>query len=534
MTMNLLFVSIHIEQSARAVPLGPAMLAAVLDRKLPAVQTDILNLYLVQSAVECAEAILSRNPVYVGFSMYMWNRSLTLEIAEILKERRPEVVLFAGGAEVAMDRAGSFREGPLDFVLPGECEESIVTAMTHLIEGGDPQVLLEDIVSAPIKDLSTLPSPFLDQTLNLDDYSGVLWELSRGCPFRCDFCYESRGESGIRRFPMDRIREELQRFCEAGVDQVFVLDPTFNYDKEMAKTILRLIREMAPDIYFCFEIRSECIDAEMAELFASINCSLQIGLQSASDAVLRNVNRSIDVADFESKILHLHEAGAVYGFDLIYGLPGDTLEGFRHSLDFVMGFIPNHVDLFPLAVLPGTRLQETAPTFALSYQPEAPYQVTSTPEFSEPDMAIASDMAQAFDRFYNRGQAVPWFDIVIRGLGMTPSQFVETLVPWLKTHPSKDTGLIQELFVGELFVQQGRLDLGKLAVDIVNYFNSFEALCEEPTQVPFTYNPLDLFDLLSSGVTDLEEIAVLLPQVHCSATLCLDGDVPSIVVNDSP
>ena len=51
--MKLLLASIHIEPSPRAVPLGPAMLAAMLDRELPdQLETVLMDFYLQQSAAE--------------------------------------------------------------------------------------------------------------------------------------------------------------------------------------------------------------------------------------------------------------------------------------------------------------------------------------------------------------------------------------------------------------------------------------------------------------------------------------------------
>jgi acyl-CoA synthetase (AMP-forming)/AMP-acid ligase II len=56
-TMKLVLAAIHIKASPRAVPLGPAMLAAVLRRTFgEKIQTYILNLFLDQPAVECAQA----------------------------------------------------------------------------------------------------------------------------------------------------------------------------------------------------------------------------------------------------------------------------------------------------------------------------------------------------------------------------------------------------------------------------------------------------------------------------------------------
>ncbi|MDP2877501.1 MAG: cobalamin B12-binding domain-containing protein, partial [Holophaga sp.] len=113
--MNLVLVAIHIEASARAVPLGPAMLASVLKRAFPdTLQIRVLDLYLEQSAEACAEQILASEPDWVGFSIYVWNRGLGRAIARILRQKKPSLLLFAGGSEATADPAGMLEEGSLD------------------------------------------------------------------------------------------------------------------------------------------------------------------------------------------------------------------------------------------------------------------------------------------------------------------------------------------------------------------------------------------------------------------------------------
>ena len=102
--MNLVLVAIHLEASPRAVPLGPAMLASVLKRAFPeAIHTRILDLFLQETADSCAAKILALDPDWVGFSLYVWNRSLGLEIARILRIRKPSILLIAGGPEASAD-----------------------------------------------------------------------------------------------------------------------------------------------------------------------------------------------------------------------------------------------------------------------------------------------------------------------------------------------------------------------------------------------------------------------------------------------
>ena len=506
--MKLLIISIHIEKSARAVPLGPAMLAANLKKELPGkIKTDILNLYLQQSAEECAEKILTYNANCIGFSVYIWNKILTLEIISILKEKNQEIIIFAGGPEVSAESKDILSNTPIDFVLAGEGENLIVQAMNLILDGTAPNEISPLVKPTPIKDLSLLPSPFLDKTLNPADYTGILWELSRGCPFKCDFCYESRGTAGIRRFPIDRIKSELKLFQNAGVKEIFVLDPTFNFNKKTAKEILKLIIDEAPEIYFFFEVRAEFVDEEMANLFASINATLQIGIQSESNDVLKNINRTINKDSFTYRILTLHKAGAVYGFDLIYGLPGDTLDGFCKSIDFAMGLVPNHIDIFPLTVLPGTRLHETAASLGLEHEANNPYRAICTPEFSKGDMARAEEIAQACNMFYNQGKAVPWFDIILNSIKIKPSEFFTQFADWLKIGPQGDIIELQTEFVTGIMRKQGKKKLIPIASDIIAYFGYTESLDERDISYSFNYHPDDILDQFDYGVTDLKELA---------------------------
>jgi hypothetical protein len=274
-------------------------------------------------------------------------------------------------------------------------------------------------------DLDIIPSPYLSGTLDTRSYPGILWQLSRGCCFSCDFCFDSRGRSSVRRFSLERLENELHHFASTGVWQVFILDSTFNQDLNRAKTILRMIRRIAPRIHFHFEVRSEFIDREMAGLFAKITCSLQIGLQSSDSAVLKKVGRIFSRDDFSARINLLNESGAVFGFDLMYGLPGDTLKGFYNSLDFALSLYPNHLDIFPLAVLPGTNLHLRSRALGLEHLFNPPYTLIASPTFGIDDMQKARQIASACDVFFTRGKAVAWFNSVMAVLRTKPSDFLQ-------------------------------------------------------------------------------------------------------------
>ena len=532
--MKLVLVAIHIEPSPRALPLGPAMLASALQGALgERITAMVLDAFVAEPPAACAARILALAPAAVGFSMYVWNRTQTLAIAALLKAAQPGLILFAGGPEATADRSAVQADPAMDFVLPGEGEALIVEAVQRLLDGATPEAISAWAQPAPVQDLAALPSPYLDGTLRPADYGGALWELSRGCPFTCDFCFEARGTAGTRRIPLARVEAELELFEAAGIHEVFVLDPTFNYHKVQAKQVLRLIAAKAPGIHFFFEVRSEFLDGEMAGLFAAIHCTLQIGLQSAHDDVLRNISRSFDAEDFEAKILLLHEAGVPYGFDLIYGLPGDSLEGFRQSVDFAMGLVPNHLDVFRLSVLPGTRLAETAAGLALAHEADNPYRVLASPTFSDRDMEQAGRIALGCDALYNQGRAVPWFGMLLEPLELPPSGVFQAFADWLDSHPGSEPIEAHRTFFQSLFEARGEALLGALAADVIACFGCSSALMDAPDgeappvrRVSFHHDPRAIMAEIEAGTTGLEELAFSVPAMSCEAEFSLaEGEI---------
>ncbi len=347
----------------------------------------------------------------------------------------------------------------------------------------------------------------------------------------------------VRRFPLERVRAELQLFAALDLCEVFVLDPTFNYHQPTAKELLRIMAQEGQGLHFSLEIRAERVDRELAELFAAINCSLQIGLQSADPSLLRDINRDFDPEEFSDKVLLLHEAGVCYGFDLIYGLPGDSLEGFLASFDYALSLIPNHLDIFPLAVLPGTRLADKAGERGLDYQKQPPYQVRSSATFSAADMPQAARIATACDLFYNRGRAVPWFAMVLNSLECSPSEFFLQLIETLPAALPADPLPLQKHFISAQFEKRRQPQVAALCCDLLNYFGLVEPLFDSPALEPqptratsefavnphsclifFQHDPQLLLQHLAEGVTDLEELAFFIPVVNRDYFCCIYQD----------
>jgi hypothetical protein len=233
-------------------------------------------------------------------------------------------------------------------------------------------------------------------------------------------------------------------------------------------------------------------------------------------------------------VLLLHQAGATYGFDLIYGLPGDTLAGFYASLDFALSLMPNHLDIFPLSVLPGTRLQDTAPDFGLQHLQDIPYTVLASLTFSAADMGAAARTARACDLFYNQGKAVPWFALIQEALDLAPSALFQRFADFLEAQAEADVTALQVAFLAGCFPDA---KTGAVAADVVTYFGRSGALLEAAAQAPegthvceasFHHDPQALLDHLESGLTDLAALAEALPEHPYRAMLQVEGDEVSL------
>lgn len=476
-----ILVSCFIEESPQAIPLAASILKSFVS-DIDSLHVELFNIDLQTPPDLAVTKILDSEPNSIGFSLYIWNRDLCEKIIYRLKEINPSLIIYAGGAEVTASYSKLSVNQSFDYLLPGEGEIPFRQLMAFL--SGESETVVERIMPQKhVIDLETIPSPYLNGTLDPESFKGLLWELSRGCPFNCSFCSESRGISGVRCFSEDRIIRELIFFEEKKVEQIFVLDPTFNVNKGRALKILSLIAENAPWIHYTFEIRAELLDPELAEVFSSTHCSLQIGLQSAHREVLKKLNRDIDRELFSEKIALLNQYGAVFGLDLIFGLPGDTFNGFLDSLDFAVYQIPNHLDVFRLSVFPGTELFEKAAELQLDFLDNAPYSIQSTPDYSAEELIESEHIAYTVDLFYNKGRSAPWLLSVIDYLDIRPSLFFRELVFFLSSRPElkSDPLELQTRFLIKIFSKENNDKALATALDLALFHHLYaEVLHSEP------------------------------------------------------
>lgn len=101
-----------------------------------------------------------------------------------------------------------------------------------------------------------------------------------------------------------------------------------------------------------FEANPESLDEEKLAVLAREGVTrLSIGLQTADDGLLKAIGRRHTAADFAKAFLDARAAGIpALSVDLMFGLPGQTLDSLRATLDFVLALAPEHVSLYGLQI----------------------------------------------------------------------------------------------------------------------------------------------------------------------------------------
>lgn len=525
--------TIPAEISPQALPLGAASIVAAINKSFaekPLASETVVEARLIsippefhlsqeEQAQAIAHQLLDLHPVALCFSLFVWNRTVLARVAAIIQEKAPEIPLIAGGPEVT---AGAADKDPFHYLVCGEGDESVPNLLRQLLQkvafvvnaSKSDSDLPQRKIFSPRANQENLPSPYLTGTLNPAEYqNGALWELARGCPFKCAYCYESKGEKTVAYFPMERIRQELDFFAKQKVSQIFVLDPTYNAKKERAVEILKLIRQKAPDTFFHFECRAELLNPELVAAFSRISCSLQIGLQSARPEVLKLVARNINRKEFAGKIALLNNAGIIFGFDLIYGLPGDNLAGFKESIDYAISLYPNSLEIFRLSVLPGTALFDQKQELGLVAPETPPYLVESTPQFSAKDLDKAEALARATSYFYSRGRAVSWFHSLLKPLRCSPSVFFSRFVDFLAAEninipaiqdecSHQEVEQVQLKFIQNQYGSPKLKSLLPAAIDLIKLNGAFSRAYAdgERTTLSLSFHPDDLLSPYSQDL----------------------------------
>lgn len=263
----------------------------------------------------------------------------------------------AGGPLVT---TGSERFSEVDCCVVGEAEE----IMPELIRDLEAGALRRRYEAGARPDLSLTPLPRWD-LIRVRDYLTLSVQLSRGCPFDCEFCDITAvyGRRPRVKSPEQTIAELDAVLATGWKGSVFVVDDNFIGNRARAKALLRSIaawrRRRGVRIAFTTEASINLVDdPELLGLMVEAGFRhVFIGIESPDEECLRGCRKVQNTRrDLVQSVRTIHHAGIQVMAGFIVGFDEDKATVFDQQRRFIRdaGVVTAMVGL--LNALPGTRL----------------------------------------------------------------------------------------------------------------------------------------------------------------------------------
>lgn len=330
-----------------------------------------------------AQAI-DRNTVLVGITALTGSMIANgLRLARAARKAREDVPIVWGGVHPSLLPAQTVEHPLVDFVVQGEGEETLAALVEALAEGDRPEGIPGvwyladgrprcDGIPAPL-DLNSLPVvPW--EVVGLEPYVGlyrgrrtIFYQSSRGCPFRCAYCYNTvynkrRWRARDEKLVLEDIRH-LRRLTD--FDAVYFVDDEFFINRRRAASIIRELHRMGlVSVLQGIDLRTiaRMDDEELRFLEAHGVERITIGVESGSDRIRKDVlHKWGGVAEIKQQFARLANRKFLVLCSFIIGFPDETPEETRATIDLVLWILDQGQNfrvpqLYIYTPYPGTEL----------------------------------------------------------------------------------------------------------------------------------------------------------------------------------
>jgi hopanoid biosynthesis associated radical SAM protein HpnJ len=303
--------------------------------------------------------------------------NVDVKIAEMMKDNNPKLKVAFVGPPVTVEPEKSLRAtSAIDFIVKREFDYAIRDyAMGKPLEE-IPSVSfrkngeIQNNAEAPvIENLDELPwvTKVYKRDLDFTRYNVpfllnpyISFYTTRGCPAQCTFCLWPQTHSGHRwrlRSSTDianECRYTLENF--PGLKEIFFDDDTFNYQK--ARTI-ELCSKLKP-LNFTWSCTSRVTtDYDTLKAMKDAGCRLLIvGYESGDQQILKNIKKGATIDMARRFTANCKKLGLTVHGDFIVGLPGETRDTIRTSINFAKELDVETIQVSIAHPYPGTEFYD--------------------------------------------------------------------------------------------------------------------------------------------------------------------------------
>lgn len=372
------------EAGSSEPPLGLAYLASNLRQN--GFDADILDaLILKLTFKDATEVILKKKPKYVGITAVTIDVYHAAKVAEMIKEKAPQIITIIGGVHVtAVPRETMARFPQFDIGVIGEGEQTLVELLKSLENKVDLRSvdgiifrqngnLIMTVPRAFNKDLDSLPMPAWDLLPNLPKYYSIPLYSSdrspsssimttRGCGMQCTFCFQGAFGRVIRMHSADYILRMIKYLYHTyGIRNIRILDDNFLLKRDRIYEFCQKLIAEKLDLTFSCLSRVDTINEELLKLLKRAGCWQMIyGVESGSQEILDTVKKGVRLEQIE-KAIRLTKKARIrsLGYFMI-GFPKETKESIEKTIAFAKRLPLDDFKMNILTPFPGSELYTTA------------------------------------------------------------------------------------------------------------------------------------------------------------------------------
>ncbi|MBI4396302.1 MAG: radical SAM family heme chaperone HemW [Elusimicrobia bacterium] len=178
------------------------------------------------------------------------------------------------------------------------------------------------------------------------------------CGAKCHYCHFASFPGRLAEIPrtLAALHKEFQAHQGETIETLFVGGGTPTVlSPAQWRTLMGSVRQvftLAPEVEATTEANPESAAPEVLSALRELGFNrLSLGLQAAQDRLLKRIGRRHSYAQFETCYRAARSAGFQnVNFDLMYGLPSQTLADWRETLDRALSLNPEHVSAYALTV----------------------------------------------------------------------------------------------------------------------------------------------------------------------------------------
>lgn len=323
------------------MPLGTRYLSAALTENQIEHKVFDLN---HDDETEVLRLVHKEKPEYIGLSFLSPTAKQTKDLIAKIKKLSLDTSIIVGGFHVT-NNPDDF-SGLADVISPGYGEDGLV----GLLDFSVPNEF--DINRYPIPNRQSSER----YSLNLEGLRASTMITSRGCPFSCVFC--SNFDKQQKRRNIDNIAEELDIIKSQGYQAVYLLDDTFTLNPLHVEDVTTELAKRG--LKYRIETRATMLSEGTAKLLGETGCLVAgLGIESGSDEILKNSCKGQTTERVRQEVEHLNKYGVKTKGFFIIGLPGETEQTARQTINFAQelkGLGLAYADFYPLCPFPGTKV----------------------------------------------------------------------------------------------------------------------------------------------------------------------------------